>query len=297
MENKIDAYINRLLLTFGIPLSKIYFFKKEHGEEIEKSMDMFKLNYDEDAQRCFALLHVLSFGKLPEAVVDYFRRENGFSNAFNEKAFEADKASIITALIAALVYNPRFFTVSCNVYGMIRYKVANKISVPVKDKERKLPRKVTVTGREGPALKLVRNDSYTRFQEPIWREKVAASGVNMGLVEFNKPIKIKEEGELGELGELRILGDKNRLQFRFTFAQYPFKEDGTPPETAPYKIALLFTTGKGEKEELDVLLGNLDVNNPRHEEMVISSNVIANVDYTGIALLGRKNVPWEQNNE
>jgi hypothetical protein len=298
-----ELYREILMRKFGVsPLkAKAYYNEHRNDDEFVNIKDILKPNTKEDVLRCLALLYILTYGESEDRGI-YMERQyyNKYTQAQRFKyTYTADEMigyikKYKLFLITALRYDDDFFEEVAMWYREIFKYDENK---PGADRIVDFPKPVDV-----PAASSRRTDSgevnapaaasgigmdFKKFERPIKRVGIAASGTDTRFNEFDSPIELED-------GVLHILGDtKNRIRFQFEFKDYPFGEDGESVETAPYGKRVFFTTTEGSEEPegngfLDK--ANIYANNPRHKKLVIQSEPIENIAYTkGIFIWGWKN--------
>jgi hypothetical protein len=261
-----EDYHEILIRKFGVPLSRAKEYYNEHREELAGIKDILYSRKEEDLKKRSVLIHIMAHRKSVAMLDNFYHKYSHVRDLYGTQEIMRSTISGLVEqyklpLISALIYDKNFFDEAKEWYREIDAYSDDDDEEKTEEEE---PEKI-----------------------PIGRYRQAASGLDTGFEEFDDPIKYKD-------GVLHILGNtKNTIRFNFAFKNYPFREDGSPAETAPYSIRFFFTTTKGSKEpEGNGLLekGNILANNPRHKELVIQSEPIENIAYTkGIFILGRKN--------
>jgi hypothetical protein len=100
---------------FGIMLSDIYIFNKEHAHEIEGIQGIFDLKND-NKEKVLALLYLLSLGE-EDFVIQTFCKQTGFLYNEHSIANIIDQHKIL--LVSALAYHKTFYNSAIQYQGLV----------------------------------------------------------------------------------------------------------------------------------------------------------------------------------
>jgi len=116
METNRNIHIDSIRRRFGITLAAVSRYNSQNRDEIKNSGEFFRLR-NKDAEKILALLHMVFLDE-QEDVIRKFREEAGLNDPrYNAASPLIEKYA--TMLIAALIYNPRFYAMAMNYCGAI----------------------------------------------------------------------------------------------------------------------------------------------------------------------------------
>jgi hypothetical protein len=251
MERKVNAgdeFIDQLLLKYRISLRAVADFAEAHTEDLRQAGNMFDLRTDRDKKLCLALFRL--FSEDPAVRESFCGRYHIAGSSADDLFFEQHKL----LLISAFIYNPSFFAMSCNLYGIIKSQLAFQTDVQEKGKEH----------QSGAAIKII---SFQRTVIPY-----AASAAD----EILREIWSEDIKQDGISGKLRIVAnnanDAGIVQFRFRFDEYR-------PEP-PFYLRIQYETNSDHKVH-GADLNSVAVNNSGKGELVIVSEAQSGIRYGG----------------
>lgn len=241
----VTKFIDSLLVKNRVTLKMVYDCSVNDREIITDIKKIFDLENKQAFLLCLVALRILGENE-KNKIAEYFKNDSQMYYDLDDQFFEENKTVVLTAFI----YNPEFFTMAVNMRGLIEHELQKQKNLKIMPKNKKSP-------------------------PQTWHfEFLAASSAGPKWKPVGEPLMIKLKNGID--GRLSIYGKdlkgKRVALFRFAFAKYY--------QCLPFYLDITFIT-KADNLTHKAKLGEKYIDNPKMNELVITSSIQDKIDFSG----------------
>ena len=254
-RSALADFLNDIRLKHRITFKEMYACIEDNLEIIEGIESIFNLKNEDDAQILITIPQLLFSDSESNDIMSFIKAEK--NNKDHLKSVNPDLEQYKVLILSSFVYNPSFFTMVWNWCGFIRRELGLRHLRIIKPLRREL---------------IWLNDN---------QQLQAASSKGPMKEVYNWPLKDNNI----ILGELYIQVTPGEIRFVFKFMTYS--------ETLPCYISVQCKTNDG-KEYSDIMLKEIDTNNPKTRELIIISDYIPDFDFSAVKLTKVERIDFDR---
>ncbi|MCL2804991.1 MAG: hypothetical protein FWD26_03530 [Treponema sp.] len=254
-------FLDTMLLRNNISLNSIAKYSSKNNDELMNMENIFNLKSKDDFSCCLTIPFLLD-PHAAQDIIAYFKNEEQDNPYVKSSLPDVEKYKLLLA--SAFVFNPSFFAMSWNWCALIRHELQLQMLKGQKENktvqiglQRRFP-----ASRPAGILK-VKNPRY-RMQAASGTESIQEIG----------DWKVDDKNDL--YGHLWIKITNGEVRFLFKFETYC--------ESPPCYITVKCKTKDG-REYSNIILKEIELNNPEKEELIIRSEIIAGFDCSDVEIL------------